>query len=200
MSDHNVTIRGSKYNKCLWDFIHIETGTQFLCGIALLLHVFAVIGFFLRTNESFFDYWDIVRLLLGIGAYILAFGGIHLVKPRFIIVCLIWLGCRIVYYSGAVFLTLASYFPDSPLGYFYQEVKPSFPTFGKSHIYNNSLSVTPERVLLRSVLMVLLYICIFDFVYKCYKYVAHEAVDEEDTLPKTIETSLSVTQQGNPQV
>uniref|UniRef100_A0A914PQA3 Uncharacterized protein n=1 Tax=Panagrolaimus davidi TaxID=227884 RepID=A0A914PQA3_9BILA len=91
MSDHNVTIRGSKYNKCLWDFIHIVTGTQVLSGIALLLHVLAVIGFFLRTNESFFDYWDIVRLLLGIGAYILAFVGIHLVKPRLIVVCLIWL-------------------------------------------------------------------------------------------------------------
>uniref|UniRef100_A0AC35EZM6 Uncharacterized protein n=1 Tax=Panagrolaimus sp. PS1159 TaxID=55785 RepID=A0AC35EZM6_9BILA len=193
MCDHNITIRGSKYNKCVWDLIHIETGTQVLSGIALLLHVLAVIGFFLRTNESFFDYWDIVRLLLGIGAYIFAFVGIHLVKPRFIFVCLFWLGTRIVQYSGATFLTLTSFFPDSPLGYFYQELQPSFSTFGKSHVYQNGLSVTPERVLLRSVLMVLLYIFIFDLVYKCYKYVSHEAVDEEDTLPKTSVTSLSVT-------
>uniref|UniRef100_A0AC35GLB8 Uncharacterized protein n=1 Tax=Panagrolaimus sp. PS1159 TaxID=55785 RepID=A0AC35GLB8_9BILA len=52
MFDHNI-IRGSKYSKCLlWDLIHIETGIQVLCGITLLLHVLAVIGFFHRLSKE----------------------------------------------------------------------------------------------------------------------------------------------------
>uniref|UniRef100_A0A914PFD9 Uncharacterized protein n=1 Tax=Panagrolaimus davidi TaxID=227884 RepID=A0A914PFD9_9BILA len=175
-------------NRIFWGFIKVTTATQLLCGIALLLHFLAVIGFFLRTNESFYDYFDIVRVLLGIVAYVLAFVGIHLVKPRFIIVYLIWLGSRIVYHSGVIFFTLISYYPDSPLGQLFKAER------------RTSLSADPQYILLRSVLMVLLYIFIFNLVYKCFKYVARVIEERKYLTPATSLASIIVIQEGQNQV
>uniref|UniRef100_A0A914YUM5 Uncharacterized protein n=1 Tax=Panagrolaimus superbus TaxID=310955 RepID=A0A914YUM5_9BILA len=174
MSDLNVNHRDSKHT-CFWNFIHVKTATKFVCSLALLGYLLSTIGLFLHNYKTWHHYIEIVRVILGTFSFANVFAGIHLKAPRCLLICLVWIASRMIFHTAQILLCLIAYFPESPLEHVQRHLMGSFL---------RDRNITKSEHFIRFVAMLVLYIVIFDLIYKCYKYIAEKAAtSDKEILP-----------------